>query len=124
MVSYKKEDNYDKMYSNIVENEDDIEKIIKKIKKYDIKRKEYENNVYNYYKERRERERYQSNWGQAINILPLFSNAYNYSTSSINQKIDDKEMDTLDILKKSIDEEYEELLCLCNKLKKLNQNAS
>lgn len=124
MVSHKKEDNYDKMYSNIVENEDDIEKIIKKIKKYDIKRKEYENNVYNYYKERRERERYQSNLGQAINILPLFSNAYNYSTSSINQKIDDKEMDTLDILKKSIDEEYEELLCLCNKLKKLNQNAS
>lgn len=33
-------------------------------------------------------------------------------------------MDTLDILKKSIDEEYEELLCLCNKLKNLNQNAS
>lgn len=30
MVSHKKEDNYDKMYSNIVENEDDIEKIIKK----------------------------------------------------------------------------------------------
>lgn len=50
--------------------------------------------------------------------MPLFSNAYNYSTSSINQKIDDKEMETLDILKKSIYEEYEELLCLCNKLKR------
>lgn len=52
MVSHKKENNYDKIYSNI-ENEDDIENIIKKIKKYDIKRKEYENNVYNYYKEKK-----------------------------------------------------------------------
>lgn len=118
MVSHKEEDNYDKMENEMSSN---IEKIIKKIKKYDIKRKEYEPNVYDYYKERREREKNQSNWGQAINIIPLFSNVYNYSNSIINQKIDDKEIDTLDILKKSIDEEYEELLFLCNKL---NQNGS
>lgn len=120
MVSYKEkevnEDNEVKqnMTSDI---ESDIDNIQKKIQKYDEKRKEYESSVYKYYKERRDREKTQFGWGQAINIVPLFSNAYNYSTSSINKNIDDKEIDTLNILKKSVDDEYKELMELCYKIK-------
>lgn len=99
-------------------NHTDIEKIIKKIEKYDNIRKEYEEKVYSYYNERREREKEQFGWNQAANTIPIISHLYNHFNNVNNKNIDEKEIETLNVLKNIIDSEYKELMLLCNEIKK------
>lgn len=73
-------------------NHTDIEKIIKKIEKYDNIRKEYEEKVYSYYNERREREKEQFGWNQAANTIPIISHLYNHLTMLIIKILTKKEL--------------------------------
>lgn len=115
-IKDEKEEKIQNMNNN--NKDDDIEKIIKKIEKYDNKRKEYESKVYNYYNERREREKNQIGWNQAASTIPIISHIYSYFNSVNSKNIDEKEIETLNIFKSIMDSEYDELLFFCNEIKK------
>lgn len=94
---------------NKVNKEQKLEIIQQKTKEYKEKWKAYQTEVDKQIAERRERENKQFSWGQPVNLLPVFSHIYDYSTSKNNESIDNKEKEIREILLKSVEEKWQEL---------------
>lgn len=86
-----------------------ISNICKKLEEYKNKWEEYKTEVDKQISERKERESIQWGWGQAVNLVPIFSHAYDLATSKTNEGIEERELTIRQNLLKAAEEKYQEL---------------
>jgi phage shock protein A len=95
----------------------DITDLEQKINEYDIKRKEYESIIEEQASERDGRTSSQFGWSQAVNFVPVFSHAYSYGTSKMNETAEREQKAMREVLSKIINEKYNEVEELLKKIK-------
>jgi len=95
--------------TNIKKQLEKLNNICKKLEEYKNKWEEYKTEVDKQISERRERESRQWGWGQAVNLVPVFSHAYDLATSKANEGIESRELVIRQNLLKAVEEKYQEL---------------
>src|SRR6266542_6606292 len=95
----------------------DIDKLEQKINEYERKREEYESTVEEQAIQRGERSSSQFGWGQAVNFVPIFSHAYSYGASKLNETVEAEQKQHRDLMSRAIDEKYKEVRELCKNIK-------
>ncbi|CAG8609770.1 10435_t:CDS:1 [Ambispora gerdemannii] len=94
-----------------------IDNLWNKFEEYDNKRKEYGSTVEKQTSQRENRASSQFGWGQAINLVPVFSHAYNYGTSKANELVECEQKEHRETLTKATDEIYRKVQELYNHIK-------
>ncbi|CAG8833203.1 31096_t:CDS:1, partial [Gigaspora margarita] len=87
-----------------------LKNIRKRLEEYKKKVDDYQAEVDKQILERKERESTQWGWGQAVNLVPIVSHAYDLATSKTNEGIEERELTIRQNLLKAAEEKYEELL--------------
>ncbi|GBC09585.1 hypothetical protein RclHR1_00090019 [Rhizophagus clarus] len=95
----------------------DIIDLEKKINEYENKRKKYESTIEEHAEQRESRTSSQFGWSQAVNFVPVFSHAYSYGTSKMNETAEKEQKAVRNLLSEEIGEKYNELNDLLKKIK-------
>ncbi|CAB4378849.1 hypothetical protein RhiirA5_353674 [Rhizophagus irregularis] len=95
----------------------DINNLEQKIDEYNEKRKEYETKIEEHALQRESRTSTQFGWSQAVNFVPVFSHAYSYGTSKMNETAEKEQKELREVLSNSINDKYKEVKKLLEKIK-------